>query len=195
MRWTCVVFAHIIVYTADCSFFISHWISNSYESTVSIIVLWASFGYYMFVFRCSIIFNIANVMLKHKFTPNSCQLHYHANRIEVNIPKKRTGSSSHAKSITKFYEAIYRAILTHIPFDKTKCVLLGSPGFQKDDFFKYMMAECVRREDRVLIENKNKFVLCHASSGHKHAIEELFLDEGVLSRVTETKVRYLYFVE
>jgi len=109
-------------------------------------------------------------------------------RIEVNIPKKRTGSTAHSKSLTKFYEAVYRAILTHITFDKIKCVLLGSPGFQKDDFFKFMMMECVKREDRALIENKNKFVLCHASSGHKHAIEELFMDESVMSKVTETKL-------
>eukprot|EP00581_Thalassiosira_minuscula_P028771 CAMPEP_0183751230 /NCGR_PEP_ID=MMETSP0739-20130205/1622_1 /TAXON_ID=385413 /ORGANISM="Thalassiosira miniscula, Strain CCMP1093" /LENGTH=418 /DNA_ID=CAMNT_0025987435 /DNA_START=8 /DNA_END=1264 /DNA_ORIENTATION=- len=109
-------------------------------------------------------------------------------RIDMNIPKKRTGSSSHAKAITKFYDAVYRAILTHVPFDKIKCVLLGSPGFQKDDFFKYLLAESVRREDRPLIEHKGKFVLCHSSSGHKHAIEELFSDPGVMSRVTETKL-------
>ncbi|KAL7537779.1 hypothetical protein ACHAWF_005898 [Thalassiosira exigua] len=109
-------------------------------------------------------------------------------RIDVNIPKKRTGSSSHAKATTKFYDAVYRAILTHVAFDKIKCVLLGSPGFQKDDFFKYMLAESVRRDDRPLIENKGKFVLCHSSSGHKHAIEELFSDPSITSKVTETKL-------
>jgi protein pelota len=109
-------------------------------------------------------------------------------RIEVTIPKKRTGSSGHAKALTKFYDAIYRAVLMHVPFDKIKCVLLGSPGFQKDDFFKYLLAESVRREDRPLIENKGKFVLCHSSSGHKHAIEEMFSDPNIMSRVTETKV-------
>lgn len=109
-------------------------------------------------------------------------------RIDVNIPKKRTGSSAHGKAITKFYDAVYRAILTHVPFDKIKCVLLGSPGFQKDDFFKYLTAESVRRDDRPFIENKGKFVLCHASSGHKHAIEELFSDPSIMSRVTETKL-------
>ena len=110
-------------------------------------------------------------------------------RIDVNIPKKRTGSSSHAKSLTKFYDAIYRAILTHVVFDEIKVCLIGSPGFQKDDFFKYLLAESVRRGDRPLIENKGKFVLCHSSSGHKHAIEEFFLDPSIMSRMTETKVR------
>lgn len=109
-------------------------------------------------------------------------------RIDVNIPKKRTGSSAHGKSITKFYDAIYRAILTHVAFDKIKCILVGSPGFQKEDFYKYLLEESVRRDDRPFIENKGKFVLCRCSSGHKHAIEELFLDPSIMSKVTETKL-------
>ena len=109
-------------------------------------------------------------------------------RIDMNIPKKRTGSSAHSKSITKFYDAIYRAILTHVPLEKVKCVLVGSPGFQKDELYKYILAECVRRDDRPYIENKAKFVLCHSSSGHKHAIEELFLDSSIIAKVTETRL-------
>jgi protein pelota len=109
-------------------------------------------------------------------------------RIDMNIPKKRTGSSAHSKAITKFHDAIYRAVLTHVPFDKVKCILLGSPGFQKDDFYKYLLSESVRRDDRPYIENKAKFVLCHSSSGHKCAIEELFSDPSILSKVTETKL-------
>mmetsp|Transcript_14920 Transcript_14920/g.22053 ORF Transcript_14920/g.22053 Transcript_14920/m.22053 type:complete len:287 (+) Transcript_14920:186-1046(+) len=109
-------------------------------------------------------------------------------RIDMNIPKKRTGSSNHSKALTKFNEAIYQAILRHVDFAKVKCVLLASPGYVKDDFYKYMMAECVRRDDRPLIENKSKFVLCRASSGHKHALEEVFSDPNIMSRLTETKV-------
>jgi protein pelota len=109
-------------------------------------------------------------------------------RIDYNIPKKRTGSSAHEKAITKFYDAIYRAILNHVPFDKVKCILVGSPGFQRDDFFKYLIAEAIRRDDRILIKSKEKFVLCHSSSGHKHSIEEMFSDPNIASRVTETKL-------
>jgi len=109
-------------------------------------------------------------------------------RIEVNIPKKRTGSSQHPKAIKKFFEAVYQAVLRHIDFSKIKCVVLGSPGFVKDDFFEYLKAESVRRDDRPLIENKSKFVLCKASSGHKHALEEVFSDPSVAAQMTETKV-------
>lgn len=108
-------------------------------------------------------------------------------RIETNIPKKRAGSSGHAKSIKKFYEAVYQAVLRHVDFTKVKCVLVGSPGYVKDDFYKYMMTEAVRRDDRALVDNKGKFVLCKASSGHKHALEDMFADEDIVSKLTDTK--------
>lgn len=109
-------------------------------------------------------------------------------RIETNVPKKRTGSSQHDKAIKKFFEAVYRAVLQHIDFAKVKCILLGSPGFTKDDFFEYLQAEAVRRDDRPFIENKSKWVLCKASSGHKHALEEVFADPAIMAQMTETKV-------
>ena len=109
-------------------------------------------------------------------------------RIDVNIPKKRTGSTQNAKATTKFFEAVYQAILRHIDFHKVKVVLMGSPGYVKDDFFQYMLQEAVRRDDRPIIENKSKFVLCKASNGHKYALEELFSDPAIMSRMADTKV-------
>lgn len=110
-------------------------------------------------------------------------------RIDVNIPKKRTGyTSQQDKANHKFFEAMYQAILRHVDMTQIKCVLLASPGFVKDDFFAYLQQESVRREDRILIENKSKFILCKASSGHKHALEEVFSNPQVMSQLTETKV-------
>lgn len=109
-------------------------------------------------------------------------------RIDMNIPKKRTGSTNHAKALTKFYEAIYQAILRHVDFSQIKCCLLGSPGFVKDDLWKYMLEQMIKRDDRCLIENKQKFVLCRASSGHKHALEEIFSDASIMEKITDTKI-------
>ena len=110
-------------------------------------------------------------------------------RIETNIPKKRTGyTSQHSKAMARFYEGVYQAILRHVDFGRVKVVLLASPGFVKDEFFKYLLQESVKREDRPLIENKQKFVLCKASSGHKHALEEVFSDPAIMDRMTDTKV-------
>lgn len=109
-------------------------------------------------------------------------------RIDTTIPKKRTGSTNHAKAINKFYEAIYQAVLRHIDFTKIKCVLCASPGFVKDEFFKYAMEQAVRRDDRSLIENKKKFFLCKSSSGHKHALEEVFSDASIMEQMNDTKI-------
>jgi len=108
-------------------------------------------------------------------------------RIDVNIPKKRTGSSAQSKATIKFYNAIYQAMLK-LPWDQIKCCLLGSPGFVKDDFYKFILEEAVRREDRILIENKSKFVLCKASSGHKHALEDVFGDPKIITQLEDTKM-------
>ena len=109
-------------------------------------------------------------------------------RVDTNIPKKRSGSSHHSKAILKFYEAIYQAILRHLDFMKIKCILIASPGYVKDDFFKYLCEQAVRRDDRPFIENKRKFVLCKASSGHKHALEEVFSDAAIMEQMNDTKV-------
>ena len=109
-------------------------------------------------------------------------------RIETNIPKKRTGSSQQSKATTKFYEAVYQSILRNVDFNKIKVILLASPGFTKDDFFSYLNTEAVRRDDKPFIQNKSKFVLCKASSGHKHALDEVFSDPAIMSQITETKV-------
>lgn len=104
-------------------------------------------------------------------------------KIETSIPKKRTGSSAHTKGTEKFYEHIVRSIKQHVDFKLVKCVLLASPGFVKDDFFKVMLEQAVRQDDKLLLENRSKFVLCHASSGHKHALDEVLSDPVRLGRV------------
>ena len=111
-------------------------------------------------------------------------------RIETNIPKKRTGSSNNAKAITKFFEAIYQAILRHVDFSKVKAVLIGSPGYTKEDFFAYLKETCVKRDDRVLRDavQQDKFVLVRASNGHKYALEEVFSDPAIAKKIEDTKV-------
>jgi protein pelota len=97
-------------------------------------------------------------------------------KIELSIPKKRPGNTAHAKATEKFYENVVRSIKQHIDFRLVKCVLVASPGFVKDDFFKYMMEQAIRQDDKLILENKAKFVMCHASSGHKHALDEVLND-------------------
>ncbi|KAJ2002687.1 Translation factor pelota [Coemansia thaxteri] len=109
-------------------------------------------------------------------------------RIEVPIPRKRRGSSTnYEKGVLKFYDQIYRGIKQHIDFGVVKVVILGSPGFVRDQFFEYMMAQAVKNEDKVIMENKPKFLLVHTSSGHKGALEEVMRDSQIKARLADTK--------
>lgn len=63
-----------------------------------------------------------------------------------------------------------QAILRHINFDTVKCVVIASPGFVKDQFFEYMFQTAVKTDNKVLLDNKGKFILIHSSSGFKHSL-------------------------
>eukprot|EP01094_Clydonella_sp_ATCC50884_P005817 TRINITY_DN1478_c0_g4_i1.p1 TRINITY_DN1478_c0_g4~~TRINITY_DN1478_c0_g4_i1.p1 ORF type:complete len:395 (-),score=169.86 TRINITY_DN1478_c0_g4_i1:287-1471(-) len=109
-------------------------------------------------------------------------------KVECSIPRKRPGSASrHDKGLEKFYELVLQGIIRHIRFDLVKCVLVGSPGFVKDQFYEWMNAQAVKRDLRVLIENKSKFLLVHSSSGHKGALKEILADPAIASRLENTK--------
>jgi protein pelota len=64
-----------------------------------------------------------------------------------------------------------QGILRHINFDLVKCVILASPGFVKDQFLDYMVQQAVKSDNKIILENKSKFLLIHASSGFKHSLK------------------------
>lgn len=109
-------------------------------------------------------------------------------KIDMNVPRKRKGyCGQHDKGIMKFYDAIIQAILRHFNFDIVKCILLGSPGFVKDQFYEYMFNQATKNDLKILLDNKSKFLLVHSSSGHKHALKEVLSDPAVGSRISDTK--------
>merc|ERR1712002_905527 len=109
-------------------------------------------------------------------------------KIEVNIPRKRRGNcTQHDKGLLKFYDQIIQAVLRHFDFDIIKCVLVASPGFVKDQFAEYMFGQAIKLEQKVITENKSKFLLVHSSSGFKHSLQEILSDPAVSSRLSDTK--------
>jgi hypothetical protein len=64
-----------------------------------------------------------------------------------------------------------QAILRHVNFDLVKCVILASPGFVKDQFMDYMIQQAVKSDNKIILDNKSKFLLVHASSGFKHSLK------------------------
>lgn len=64
-----------------------------------------------------------------------------------------------------------QGILRHVNFDIVKCVLLASPGFVRDQFYEYMFQEALKTDNKLLMDNKSKFLLIHSSSGFKHSLK------------------------
>ena len=111
-------------------------------------------------------------------------------KIEVNIPRKRRNlCANHDKGVEKFFESIFKAIVAHVNFDIVKACILASPGFLKDQFFAYMMEYATKNLNayKVLVDNKQKFILIHSASGFKHSLKEIFDDPTLLPRLTDTK--------
>ncbi|XP_022258840.1 protein pelota-like isoform X2 [Limulus polyphemus] len=109
-------------------------------------------------------------------------------KIDVNIPRKRKGQcSQHEKGLNKFFESVLQAVLRHVNFDIVKCVLIASPGFVKDQFYDYVFQQAVKLDNKVLLENKSKFVLVHSSSGFKHSLKEILQDPIVQTKLSDTK--------
>jgi len=48
-----------------------------------------------------------------------------------------------SQGMKRFFEQIYQAILRHIDFDIVKCVIVGSPGFVREQVYDYIFAEAV----------------------------------------------------
>ncbi|KAJ3035682.1 hypothetical protein HDV00_003569 [Rhizophlyctis rosea] len=109
-------------------------------------------------------------------------------RIETNIPRKRKGSSSgRDKSMEKFYEQVYQAILRHVNFEVVKVLILASPGFVKDALHTYILQTATRTDAKQILDNRSKFLLVHCSSGQKHALTEVLQQPEVASQLSDTK--------
>ncbi|KAJ3224482.1 hypothetical protein HDU81_008535 [Chytriomyces hyalinus] len=108
-------------------------------------------------------------------------------RVEVNVPRKRKGSSGHEKGMKRFFEQCYQAILKSVDFNVVKVLIVASPGFYKEQLFDYMKQTAVQTDNKEFLQFLPKILLIHCSSGQKHALGEALADEGVQSRLEDTK--------
>nr|CAD7458825.1 unnamed protein product [Timema tahoe] len=109
-------------------------------------------------------------------------------KLDQCIPRKRKGNvQQHEKGMARFFENVMQAILRHVNFDIVKCILIASPGFVRDQFFEYMFQQAVKTDNKILLENKGKFMLIHASSGFKHSLREVLTDPAVVAKMADTK--------
>lgn len=110
-------------------------------------------------------------------------------RIDVSIPRKRRGDTTNAreKGTEKFYDAVYQAILRHLPVENLKVILLASPGFIAEGLKNYIMTTATRTSEAVVLKSRSKFVVTHCSSGHLHALNELLKSPALQTKISSTR--------
>jgi len=109
-------------------------------------------------------------------------------KIDQCIPRKRKGNvQQHEKGLQRYFESVMQGILRHVNFDVVKCVLIASPGFVRDQFYEYMFQQAIKLDNKILLENKSKFMLIHSSSGFKHSLREVLTDPSVIAKMADTK--------
>jgi protein pelota len=109
-------------------------------------------------------------------------------KIEQNVPKKRKGPSNHDKAMSNFFHKILEAIVKHINFDIVKCIIVGSPGFTKDQFGNFLTDNITNNKHyEVLQKNLSKFIYVHCSNGYKQALSEILSKPQILNQIKNTK--------
>lgn len=97
-------------------------------------------------------------------------------KIDGTIPKKRPGSSGHSKGLRNFYRAVLAAVDRHVDFSVVKTLIIASPGFVREDFFKFILEEAVKLDMRKILDNKDRIMLVHTTEGNSRALQEVLQD-------------------
>lgn len=82
---------------------------------------------------------------------------------------------------------IIDGINRHVDFQIVKVLIIASPGFVKDAFYKHLFEVAVKSGNRQLLDNKAKILLAHSSNGYKHALQEVLQDDGIMRQLSDTK--------
>ncbi|CAI0458917.1 unnamed protein product [Linum tenue] len=109
-------------------------------------------------------------------------------RIETSIPRKHGPAiAGYDSALNKFFQNVLQAFLKHVDFNVVRCAVIGSPGFTKDQFHRYLLLEAEKKELRPIIENKSKIILVHTSSGYKHSLRDVLDAPSVMNMIKDTK--------
>ncbi|KAI6798983.1 hypothetical protein KC332_g765 [Hortaea werneckii] len=108
-------------------------------------------------------------------------------RVEVNLPKKRAGSSDHDKAVQKFYQSTFDTLLRQIDLVDPKPLLLASPGFTASSFQQFIKNTAANGTNKQLQGLIPKITVAHSASGHLHSLTEVLASPAVTSKLSDTK--------
>jgi protein pelota len=108
-------------------------------------------------------------------------------QIEVNMPKKRAGSSDHDKALQRFFQTTFDTVLRQIDLTDPKPLLLASPGFTASSLQQFIKTKASESSDKDLKQLIPKITVAHSASGHLHSLAEVLSSPAVTSKLSDTK--------
>ena len=131
--------------------------------------------------------NILQSILRHiQFAPHdktyATPVKHHSGGASNRGQSKKSASKSASKS-----SGGYDGDQKKKTVGKVKCLVIASPGYTRNEFYNWLLAQCSKRDLKEISEHKSQIILAHSSSGHKHALNEVFMDEAIQQKISETK--------
>lgn len=108
-------------------------------------------------------------------------------RVEVNLPKKRAGSTDHDKQLDKFFQTTLDSLLRQVDLANPKPLLIASPGFTASSFQSYIKAQAASGANKQLQQFLSKIIIAHSASAHLHSLNEVLSSPAVTSKLSDTK--------
>lgn len=127
-------------------------------------------------------------------------------KVEKSIPKKRQLVNGRDKAIIEFYRKVFESLNKQLKkFNYNSIVIVGrldfvlvcvlltyslfSPGFLNVEFMAFAVKESQRNNNNeFLLSLQTKCMTCHTSTGYISAIDEIFQDNLVASRIQNLKL-------
>ncbi|OLQ19250.1 mRNA surveillance protein pelota [Cryptosporidium hominis] len=102
----------------------------------------------------------------------------------------QNNNNSYKESKNKFFQMIIQNLVSHLNFDDLDNIILGGPGFFKDDFFKYLFDSDNQKNKEftsILKRKKHIFIITKTSSVFQSSIDEILLSEDFQEKLKDTK--------
>lgn len=117
----------------------------------------------------------------------------HRARVEVNLPRKKgAAAAGRDKAVESYYNRVFMTVSRHVDWGVVKCLVIAGPGFVKDQFLQWLMAEAQRREDKPLLASKTKIITAPASTAFQHSLKEVLAVPAIATRIRVRVCTYKY---
>lgn len=107
--------------------------------------------------------------------------------IETSMPGKRgAAAEGYSKALQSFFSKIFQAVVRHVDWGIVKCLVIAGPGFAKEQFREYLLAEAVRQDLKCAASGLSPVA---GDASHKiipaHEMQRLLCSISNLSQLTD----------